>query len=156
MQWKKLLKLLKGTAIILSLITLNGWSSTAVMAEELGYPEKEELTFGSIKLTDMAPIAIAYEKSFFEGEGLYVTIEAQAKWKVELDGAHILAGHPIAATMGFGTEAEIITFFSKDLSGNGITVPNSIWEQVKRHPDRKRQAGAPDQGGRTETGCGAI
>jgi len=39
--------------------------------------EKEELTFGFIKLTDMAPIAIAYENGYFEDEGIYVTIEAQ-------------------------------------------------------------------------------
>ena len=57
-----------------------------VNAEELGHPEKEELTFGFIKLTDMAPIAIAYEKGYFEDEGLYVKIEAQANWKVLLDG----------------------------------------------------------------------
>ena len=55
-------------------------------AEKLGYPEKEELKFGFIKLTDMAPIAIAYENGYFEDEGLYVTIEAQANWKVLLDG----------------------------------------------------------------------
>ncbi len=115
-------------------------------AEELGYPEKEELTFGFIKLTDMAPIAIAYEKGFFEDEGLYVTIEAQANWKVlldgvidgRLDGAHMLAGQPIAATMGFGTKADIITPFSMDLNGNGITVSNAIWEQMK--PNIPKQA----------------
>ncbi|WP_206045449.1 CmpA/NrtA family ABC transporter substrate-binding protein [Oceanicoccus sagamiensis] len=108
-------------------------------AEELGWPEKEELTFGFIKLTDMAPIAIAYENGYFEDEGLYVTIEAQANWKVlldgvidgRLDGAHMLAGQPIAATMGFGTKAHIITPFSMDLNGNGITVSNSVWEQMK-------------------------
>ena len=32
--------------------------------------EKEELKLGFIKLTDMAPLAIAYEKGFFEDEGL--------------------------------------------------------------------------------------
>jgi hypothetical protein len=42
--------------------------------------------FGFIKLTDMAPLAIAYEKGFFEDEGLYVTLEPQANWKVLLDG----------------------------------------------------------------------
>ena len=47
--------------------------------------EKDELKFGFIKLTDMAPLAIAYEKGFFEDEGLYVTLEAQANWKVLLD-----------------------------------------------------------------------
>ncbi|WP_224745991.1 CmpA/NrtA family ABC transporter substrate-binding protein [Neiella litorisoli] len=108
-------------------------------AEELGWPEKEELKFGFIKLTDMAPIAIAYEKGYFEEEGLYVTIEAQANWKVllngvidgSLDGAHMLAGQPLAATMGFGTKAHIITPFSMDLNGNGITVSNEIWKQMK-------------------------
>ncbi len=103
--------------------------------------EKTDLTFGFIKLTDMAPLAIAYEKGFFEDEGLYVTLEPQANWKVlldrvidgELDGAHMLAGQPLAATIGFGTEAHIITPFSMDLNGNGITVSNDIWAQMKPH-----------------------
>ena len=34
----------------------------------------------------MAPLAIPYEKGFFEDEGLFVTLEAQANWKVLLDG----------------------------------------------------------------------
>ena len=120
-----------------------------VSAEELGYPEKEELKFGFIKLTDMAPIAIAYENGYFEDEGLYVTIEAQANWKVlldgvingQLDGAHMLAGQPLAATIGFGTEAHIITPFSMDLNGNGITVSNDIWEQMK--PNIPQEDGKP-------------
>ena len=114
---------------------------TSLAADELGYPEKEELKFGFIKLTDMAPIAIAYEKGYFEEEGLYVTIEAQANWKVlldgvidgRLDGAHMLAGQPIAATIGYGTKADIITPFSMDLNGNGITVSNEVWKQMKTH-----------------------
>jgi hypothetical protein len=44
--------------------------------------EKEEIKLGFIKLTDMAPLAIAYEKQFFEDEGLFVTLEPQANWKV--------------------------------------------------------------------------
>ncbi|MFL0804210.1 MAG: ABC transporter substrate-binding protein [Agarilytica sp.] len=113
--------------------------SSIAQGEKLGFPEKEELKFGFIKLTDMAPIAIAYENGYFEDEGLYVTIEAQANWKVlldgvidgQLDGAHMLAGQPIAATIGFGTKAHIITPFSMDLNGNGITVSNEIWKQMK-------------------------
>jgi nitrate/nitrite transport system substrate-binding protein len=101
--------------------------------------EKDELKFGFIKLTDMAPLAIAYEKGFFEDEGLFVTLEPQANWKVlldrvitgELDGAHMLAGQPLAATIGFGTKAHIVTPFSMDLNGNGITVSNDIWERMK-------------------------
>jgi len=112
---------------------------------EVGPPEKEELKFGFIKLTDMAPLAIAYEKGFFEDEGLYVTLEAQANWKVlldrvidgELDGAHMLAGQPIGATIGFGTQADIITAFSMDLNGNAITVSNKVWDQMKKYVPMK-------------------
>ncbi|MDX1368716.1 CmpA/NrtA family ABC transporter substrate-binding protein [Pseudomonas sp.] len=103
--------------------------------------EKDELKFGFIKLTDMAPLAIAYEKGFFEDEGLYVTLEAQANWKVlldrvidgELDGAHMLSGQPIGATIGFGTKADVVTAFTMDLNGNAITVSNAVWEEMKKH-----------------------
>ena len=111
--------------------------------------EKDELTLGFIKLTDMAPLAIAKEKHFFEDEGLYVTLEAQSNWKVlldrvisgELDGAHMLAGQPIAATIGYGTKGHVITPFSMDLNGNGITMSNEVWEMMKpnleKDPDGK-------------------
>jgi len=123
-------------AASIGLVSMTG--TTRVMAE-VGYPEKEELKFGFIKLTDMAPLAVAYEKQFFEDEGLYVTLEAQANWKVlldrvidgQLDGAHMLAGQPLGATIGFGTRADVVTAFSMDLNGNGITVSNEIWEQMK-------------------------
>ncbi len=130
-----------------------GFTLSALMVSqayaELGYPEKEELKFGFIKLTDMAPLAIAYEKGYFEDEGLYVTLEAQANWKVlldrvidgQLDGAHMLAGQPLGATIGFGTQAHIITAFSMDLNGNGITVSNDVWQEMKKNipvgPDGK-------------------
>ncbi len=101
--------------------------------------EKPDLKFGFIKLTDCVPLVIAKELGYFEDEGLYVTLEAQANWKIlldrvitgELDGAHMLAGQPIAATIGFGTKAHVITAFSMDLNGNGITLANSVWEQMK-------------------------
>ena len=110
-------------------------------AAAVGEPEKEDLKFGFIKLTDMAPLAIAYEKGYFEDEGLYVTLEAQANWKVlldgvidgRLDGAHMLAGQPLAATIGFGTKAHIVTPLSMDLNGNGITVSNEVWDMMKPH-----------------------
>ena len=51
-------------------------------------------------------------EALFEDEGLSVTLEAQANWKVlldrvidgQLDGAHMLAGQPLGATIGFGTK----------------------------------------------------
>ena len=101
--------------------------------------EKEDLKFGFIKLTDCAPLIIAKELNYFEDEGLYVTLEAQANWKIlldrvitgELDGAHMLAGQPLAATIGFGTKAHVITAFSMDLNGNAITVSKEVWEKMK-------------------------
>jgi len=126
------------TFAALAALTLLG--AQAAEAEMLPV-EKDELKFGFIKLTDMAPLAVAYEKGYFEDEGLFVTLEPQANWKVlldrvidgQLDGAHMLAGQPLAATIGFGTEAHVITPFSMDLNGNGITVSNEIWEQMKAH-----------------------
>ena len=102
-------------------------------------PEKEQLKLGFIKLTDMAPLAIAYEKGYFEDEGLYVTLEPQANWKVildrvitgELDGAHMLAGQPLGASVGIGTKADVVTGFSMDLNGNAITVSNEVWALMK-------------------------
>jgi nitrate/nitrite transport system substrate-binding protein len=101
--------------------------------------EKEELKLGFIKLTDMAPLAIAYEKGYFEDEGLYVTLEPQANWKVildrlitgELDGAHMLAGQPLGATIGVGTKADVITAFSMDLNGNAGTFSNEVWDMIQ-------------------------
>ncbi len=101
--------------------------------------EKPQLTFGFIKLTDMAPLAIAKEKGFFEDEGLFVSVEAQSNWKNvldrvidgQLDGSHMLAGQPIAAGAGFGRQAELVTAFSMDLNGNGITVSNDVWSKMK-------------------------
>ena len=98
-----------------AITTAISFSSALVAAP--GELEKEDLRLGFIKLTDMVPLAIAQEKGFFEDEGLYVTLEAQANWKVlldgvingALDGAHMLAGQPLGATIGYGTQADIIT-----------------------------------------------
>ncbi len=111
--------------------------------------EKENLKFGFIKLTDMAPLAVAFEKGFFEDEGLYVQLEAQANWKVgmdrvvsgELDGSHMLAPAPLGATIGFGTQADIVTAFSMGFNGNAITVSNEVWKLMK--PNVPMEGGKP-------------
>ncbi|MBD3612751.1 MAG: ABC transporter substrate-binding protein [Hydrogenovibrio crunogenus] len=134
----------KTTLAIASAMAFSSGSTYA-----LGYPEKEDLKFGFIKLTDMAPLAIAYEKRFFEDEGLYVQLEAQANWKVlldrvidgQLDGAHMLAGQPIAATIGYGTKSNVITPISMDLNGNAITVSNKTWAAMK--PNVEMENGKP-------------
>ncbi len=114
--------------------------TTAVAASaSSGSIEKPNLTLGFIKLTDMAPLAIALENGYFSEEGLNVSLEAQANWRVlldgviggALDGAHMLAGQPLAATIGYGTAANLIAPLSLDLNGNGITVSNEVWDIVR-------------------------
>ncbi len=101
--------------------------------------EKTDVTFGIIPLTDCAPIVIAHEKGFFRKYGLNSNVSKEASWanirdKVmigALDGAHMLAGMPIAATLGVGaTPKHTITAFSMDLNGNGITVSNELYERM--------------------------
>jgi nitrate/nitrite transport system substrate-binding protein len=128
---------MRSIATLLAASTMLAGPASAQMLEL----ERDELTFGFIKLTDMAPLAVAYEQGYFLDEGLFVTLEAQANWKVLLDGvidgqlqgAHMLAGQPLAATIGYGTEAHIVTPFSMDLNGNGITVSNEVWEMMRPH-----------------------
>lgn len=127
--------------VITALYVLGGPSSSSAQVTEPLDVEKDALRLGFIKLTDCAPIVIAKEKGFFEDEGLQVEVVAQPNWKTlldnvisgELDGAHMLSGQPIAATIGFGAKAHVITAFTMDLNGNAITVSNSVWEQMQEN-----------------------
>ena len=87
----------------------------------------------------MAPLAIAKEKGFFDDEGPRVALEAQSNWKVlldrvldgQIDGAQMLAGQPIASTIGYGTKGALIAPIALDLNGNAISVSNSVWAAMK-------------------------
>ena len=118
----------------------NDAESVAVVPGNIDGPiEKPNIKLGFIKLTDMAPLAIAQEKGFFLEEGLNVMLEPQANWKVlldgvidgQLDGAHMLAGQPLAATIGYGTKADLIAPLSLDLNGNAITLSNRVWDMIE-------------------------
>ena len=129
-----------GSVVVLAAALLGVAPARPTAAAPLAV-EKDELRLGFIKLTDCAPLVIAKELGFFEEEGLFVTLEAQANWKIlldrviggELDGAHMLAGQPIGATAGVGTSAHVITPVSLDLNGNAITVSNEVWAEMKQH-----------------------
>lgn len=105
---------------------------------EAAQAEKTDLRLGFVKLTDMAPLAVALEQGYFEDEGLFVSVEAQANWKVlqdrvtdgQLDAAHMLAGQVVAASAGLGSQARLQTSLVLDLHGNACTVDKSIWQQV--------------------------
>jgi nitrate/nitrite transport system substrate-binding protein len=106
-----------------------------------GPAEKTDLKFGFIKLTDMADLAVAYENGYFDDEGLTVELEAQANWKVvldrvisgELDGSHMLLAQPVAANIGYGTQAELVFPFTMTQNTYAITVSNEIWKKMKKN-----------------------
>lgn len=113
--------------------------------------EKPVLKLGFIKLTDIAPLVVAQEKGFFREEGLTVTLEPQANWKVlldgvtggQLDGAHMLAGQVLASGAGIGSKVPLVTPFSLDINGKGVTVSNQVWDMIAptlpKGPDGKVQ-----------------
>lgn len=137
---KKYGTLLTALMLLLAAGPLSGSVINAAEPDEMAELEleKDELKFGFIKLTDCAPLVIAKEKGYFDEEGLQVEVTAQPNWKQlldnvingELDGAHMLSGQPLAATIGFGTKAHVVTAFTMDLNGNGITVSNDVWDQM--------------------------
>ena len=138
-------------AVLALAVGLLGRALPAPAAPPALEPEKDELKFGFIKLTDCAALVIAKEKGYFEDEGLFVTLEAQANWKIlldrviggELDGAHMLAGQPLGATIGIGTRAHVVTPFSMDLNGNAITVSNEVWAMMQEHDPALRAPAPP-------------
>jgi nitrate/nitrite transport system substrate-binding protein len=125
-------------ALVLTLSACGGGESEAPAPVAKGDLEKPVLKLGFIKLTDMAPLAIAKEKGFFAEEGLTVTLEPQANWKVlvdnvasgGLDGAHMLAGHPIASGAGIGAKVKIVTPLSLDMNGKAVTLSNKVYDLI--------------------------
>ncbi|MEO1793949.1 MAG: ABC transporter substrate-binding protein, partial [Pseudomonadota bacterium] len=79
---KSLVRFTRRTVLAASAALALGVGLPGAANADLVVPEKDELKFGFIKLTDMAPLAVAKELGYFEDEGLYVTLEAQANWKV--------------------------------------------------------------------------
>lgn len=102
-------------------------------------PEKADLCFGIMALSDCAVMAVAKEKGFFEQQGLNVRLSKEASWanirdKVvvgELDGAQMLAAMPLAASLGIEPlHVPMTTAFSLGLNGNAITVSGSLLQHM--------------------------
>ena len=102
----------------------------------------EPVRVGFIPLIDCAPFVIAHEKGFFTQEGVEVVLSKEASWasirdKVAfnlLDGAHMLASMPIAASLGIGTiKTAMQTSFTVSHNGNGITIGNDLYKQLQKY-----------------------
>lgn len=105
--------------------------------------EKVNLELGFIPLTDCAPLVVAKEKGFFEKYGLTdVALSREPSWKEiakgvgtgRLDAAQMVAGMPLALTLGAGDKAPIPVVSAMNLSrnGNAITFSKKLYNQGVR------------------------
>ncbi len=119
--------------------------------------EKTTLDLGFIPLTDCAPFAVAQEKGIFAEYGLNVTLSRQPSWNAlaesvatgELDAAQMVAGMPLAMTLGMRGKASVpicsamvlsrngnaITW-SKKIVDDGITTLEQFKDYITHDPDR--------------------
>lgn len=113
--------------------------------------ERNDLRLGFIPLNDAAPLVVAKEQGFFDGEGLRVDLVREASWanirdKVTLgvlDGGHMLAPMTLAASMGVGGERTPMTVpLSLNLNGSAVTVSKALAEAM-RAVDPAGMAGHP-------------
>ena len=105
--------------------------------------EKVNLEIGFIPLTDCAPLMVAKEKGFFEKYGLdAVNLCREPSWKAiadgvatkRLDAAQMLAGMPLAMTMGMNQKAPlpVVTGLVLSRNGNAITLDKHFYQQGVR------------------------
>ncbi len=101
--------------------------------------DEETIHCGFIPLVDCAILAIAKEFSFDKKHGINLKLHREVSWanirdKVNLghyECAQMLAGMPIAATLGIGHNPEaIIAPFSLGRGGNAITVSEELFSQM--------------------------
>ncbi|HEY9846427.1 MAG TPA: CmpA/NrtA family ABC transporter substrate-binding protein, partial [Candidatus Caenarcaniphilales bacterium] len=120
--------------------------------------EKINLEIGFIPLTDCAPLVVAKEKGFFEKHGLTeVTLCREPSWNAitegiasrRLDAAQMVAGMPLAMTLGMGGKAPlpVVTALVMARNGNAITLSKHFYNQgVRTLADFKAAiAQTPDQ-----------
>lgn len=99
----------------------------------------DPLRIGFVPLLDCAILAVAREKGFAARHGLALELVREASWAAirdkvaygQLDGAHMLAGLPIAATLGIGPpEVGMIAPMALGQGGNAVTVSRALYTRL--------------------------
>jgi nitrate/nitrite transport system substrate-binding protein len=122
-------------------------------------PEKSDLRFGMIALTDCSPLVIAEKKGFFKKYGINAIVDKKANWAAirdtlvsgELHGTHMLIGMPIASTMGMGGQkVPMVIPWILNRNGQSISLTKSLKGKVGADPkalkpivDAAKAAGKP-------------
>ncbi|QIR39348.1 ABC transporter substrate-binding protein [Tolypothrix sp. PCC 7910] len=105
--------------------------------------EKANLEIGFMPLTDAAPLIVAQEKGFFAKYGLEnITLRRASSWQEiakgvvtgKLDAAQMVAGMPLALTLGAGDQKPIPVINALNLSrnANAITLSKRLYNQGVR------------------------
>ncbi|QZZ18669.1 ABC transporter substrate-binding protein [Leptothermofonsia sichuanensis E412] len=113
--------------------------------------ERINLDIGFVPLTDCAPLVVAKEKGFFAKHGLEdVNLSREPGWKAVLEGvatkrldaAQMVAGMPLAMTLGFGGNVPLpmTTALVMSRNGNAITLDNRLYEEGVRTLDDLKAA----------------
>ncbi|BAY32187.1 nitrate transport ATP-binding subunits C and D [Nostoc carneum NIES-2107] len=106
--------------------------------------EKANLEIGFMPLTDAAPLIVAQEKGFFAKYGLEnITLRRASSWQEiakgvvtgKLDAAQMVAGMPLALTLGAGNQKPIPVINALNLSrnANAITLSKRLYNQGVRN-----------------------
>jgi nitrate/nitrite transport system ATP-binding protein len=105
--------------------------------------EKTQVNLGFLPLTDAAPLIVAQEKGFFAKHGLTeVNLIPQTSWKAiaegiadgRLDAAQMVAGMPLALTIGMKDRSSlpVVTALTLSRNGNAITLSKDLYQQGVR------------------------
>jgi nitrate/nitrite transport system ATP-binding protein len=105
--------------------------------------EKSVVTLGYLPTTDAAPLIVAKEKGFFAKHGLtQVELIADSSWQTIADGlanqrldcAQLLAGMPLAMTIGVDSKppTPIVTAMVLARNGNAITLSKKLYDEGVR------------------------
>ena len=134
-----------------------GWAGGVYASDA---PERADIRFGIIALTDCAPIVMAHELGHFKKFGINAVVSKEASWAVirdklslgENQATHMLIGMPLASTMGLaGSPVKpMIAPWLLNRNGQAITLSNKLRAagvktpaQIKALADKARAAGDP-------------
>lgn len=115
----------------------------ANILEDLGPPEKTDLSIGFVPITCATPIIMAQPMGFYERHGLSAEVIKTAGWAVardkslngEYDASHMLTPMPLAMTIGAGSVATPYLMPAvENINGQAIVLHND--HKDKRDPQQ--------------------
>lgn len=118
-----------------------GWMGSVYASDA---PERAEMKFGMIALTDCSPIVIAHEKGLFKKYGINSVVSKGANWAAirdslssgDIQATHMLIGMPIASSMGLlgSPKKPMIIPWLLNRNGQSITLASKFKGKVQADP----------------------